>query len=110
MNTIDVDRRLRLSAVSLAVAGVLFFFYGLFTSNTQFSVSPTDMSASILPSIVKDSASYIQVRDAVTENSSAVFGVLFAAMILIVAAAALDVWRRLFLLHHSDGIEGSPKV
>lgn len=96
MNITEVDRRLKLSAISLAVVGVLFFFYGILTTDPQFSLRKSgDMSASLMPTISESSLPVIESHTAAPMDSNALYGVLFAAMILMVAAAAIDVWRRL---------------
>jgi len=99
----NTNLRLKHSAVALALAGILLFFYGLVMSDPQFFVGGMKIRAAMLEPFVDDPSLLTQLHDAASADPTAAQGALFAAMLLMVVAAALDVWRRMFLLHHPEG-------
>ena len=99
----NTNLRLKNSAVALAVAGILFFIYGLVMTDLQFLADGMEIRAAILEPFADDPSLLAQLHDAASADPATAQGVLFVAMMLIVGAAALDVWRRMFLLHHPEG-------
>jgi len=91
-NPIHSPHHLHKAAVSMCLAGILFFLYGVIVSVPEFFNGALFLRASLLPH--NDPSPALIGIDPMSGR-----GVFFLAIVLIVIGATIDVWRR---LHHEE--------